>query len=418
LLKTSPTSAAWDELFRKFPILQKTQEQGFFRLTADQIRKTGREPRLMTKFDSREHRPKVLANAGLTILPVSNGEYLLLNGDGYAAVPPSGTVHSHDASKIAALETIRWQDAIRGESQAIDTLFMASALRAFVADPELLLTMRGRLRSSRFTFHFQTNRRALNIPVQGVQIEVDAGFEGRKIVLVEAKFGAINNFMIRQLYYPYRNLLELGVRKQIVPVLLVYSNRVYSLYEFEFPQPNLYEIRLVRQASYTLDPTRPIPHFSDIKPKKIAGIPPSAPFPQADDLSKVFDVTDLLVAGAMRKEEIALDFDVDPRQGDYYGNAASWLGLAAKPDHQFILTEDGQRFARMDRIARIVEIASRLKALPAFSETAEALIKKAPLAHDEIANLISRKYHLGGTTPARRASTVRAWIDWLSQQLP
>src|SRR4029077_20591367 len=114
-------------------------------------------------------------------------------------------------------------------------------------------------RSSRFKFQFQTDPKPVDVAVDGVQIEVDAGFEGRKIVILEAKFGTLDNFIVRQLYCPYRDLLASGITKQIVPILLVYSNRVYSLYEFEFPDPDLYKIRLVRQADYTLEPTRPIP---------------------------------------------------------------------------------------------------------------------------------------------------------------
>lgn len=417
MFKTSPTAAAWKSLFDKFPIREKTQEHGFFPLTADQIRKTGREPRLMTKFDSRDQRPKLLAQAGLTILPVSNGEYVLLKGDGYATIPPAGRVETYNAEKIADLETIRWQEGIRGESQAIDTLFIASCLRTFAADPDLQLTIRGRLRSSQFRFRFQTDPKRIDINVDRVQIEVDAGFEGNKIVILEAKFGSVQDFIVRQLYYPYRDLLHSGVKKEIVPILLVYSNRVYSLYQFEFPNPDLYEIRLVRQANFTLERVRTIPRFADVAPDKGQKIPRGVPFPQADDLSKVFDVTDLLLAGSMRKEEIASEFGVDPRQGDYYGNAAAWLGFTTKKNHQFVLTDDGLKFTQMDRIDRTSEVARRLRALPAFAETAEALIKGEVLPQAEIAKTIARNYHLTGTTPTRRASTVRAWIDWLARQL-
>jgi hypothetical protein len=418
MLKTSPTTAAWKTLFERFPIQEKTAQEGFFRLTAEQIRKTGREPRLMTKFDSRDHRPKPLVQAGITILPISNGEYVLLKGDGYTPVPQVHDVETYDAGKVAALETIQWGDGIRGESQAIDTLFMASALKTFVDDKDLQLTMRGRLRSSRFQFTFEGDVKPIKINVDGVQIEVDAGFEGNKVVILEAKFGSLDDFIVRQLYYPYRNLLELGVKKQIIPILLTYSNRVYSLYQFEFSNTDLYQIHLVRQKSYSLEELKPIPRFADVTPKGMLRIPATgAPFPQADDLSKVFDVTDLLLAGPMRKEEITAGFDVDPRQGDYYGNAAAWLGLTKKKNHQFILTDDGLRFSKMNRTDRIVEIARRLKALPAFSETAYEAVKGHTLPPREIAAIISRKYGLTGATPLRRASTVKAWIDWLSREL-
>jgi hypothetical protein len=415
--KKSPNEKAWQSLFDKYRIDQKASSDGFFRLTADQIRKTGREPRLMTKFDSRENRPSPLKRAGLTILPVSNGEYFLLKGDGYIDIPPVKKIERYDSSRMSTLETIQWQDGIRGESQAIDTLFMASAIKTFIGDEALQLTMRGRLRSSKFAFTFDSTPKPLEIQVEGVQIEVDAGFEGGKVVIIEAKFGSIDDFIVRQLYYPYRNLLEIGVKKEIVPILLVYSNRVYSLYQLEFPNVDRYEARVIRQTNFTLEQVKAPRQFADVEPTKTLKTPRGVPFPQADDISKVFDVTELLLAGRMRKEEIAAEFGVDPRQGDYYGNAASWLGLATKKKHQFELTSDGLRFSRMDRAHRILEVASRIKSLPAFSQAADAAIRKQEFPFDEIAKIIGKEYGYSESTQSRRAITVRAWVNWLSREL-
>ncbi len=417
--QTSSNNAGWKRLFEQLRIHAQIEEFGLFRLRAEQIKKVGgREPRLMTKFDSREQRPRLLAHHGLTILPISNGEYLLLKGDGYCDVPPVGQVEIYDAAKIADLQTIPWRAGIRSEPQAIDTLFMASALRSFIGDESLQLTIRGKLRSNKFSFRFRTDIRDEKVRVDGVQIEIDSGFEGDKVLLLEAKFGTMNSFIIRQLYYPYRNLLAEGIKKEIVLVLLVYSNRVYSVYRFEFADVDSYQsIRLVRQVDYTLEDLKTIPRFADVLAHKKGAAPPGVPFPQADDLSKVFDVTDILAAGPTTKEEIAERFDVDPRQGDYYANAAYWLGLVDKSGHQFTLTQAGREFSKKSRIDRIVEIAQLVSKMPAFSEAAEAFAQRKPLETEEIAEIISRSYGLSGTTPARRASTVTAWIDWLANQL-
>src|SRR6266851_4538671 len=181
--------------------------------------------------------------------------------------------------------------------------------------------------------------------VDGVQMEVDAGFEGEKVVLLEAKFGATDNFLIRQLYYPFRYLLESGVTKHISPMLLVYSNRVYSLYAFEFTDPDSYQsAKLIRRVDYALEATRTIPRLADFTGAKSKTAPAEFPFPQADDLSKVFDVTEILAAAPATKEEIAEQFGVDPRQGDYYANAAAWLGFVEKSGPQFALTKEGKKF--------------------------------------------------------------------------
>ena len=416
----SPTNnAGWKELFDQLPISRNTEKFGTFRLTAKQIKDIGRrEPRLMTKFDSRNQRPRLLADHGITILPVANGEYVLLAGDGYFDLPGDRHVETYNATNIASLQTIPWRSGIRSEPQAIDTLFMASALRTFVGDDSLQLTLRGKLRSRKFSFKFRTRAGEERIMVDGVQMEVDAGFEGKKVVLLEAKFGATDNFLIRQLYYPFRYLLESGVTKHISPILLVYSNRVYSLYAFEFSEVESYQsAKLVRRVDYTLEELRTIPRLADFLTKKRTKAPTNIPFPQADDLSRVFDVTDILAAAPATKEEIAEQFGVDPRQGDYYANAAAWLGFVEKSGTHFALTRPGIDFVAMDRIDRITEVAKRLCERAGFAEAAEAFLGGAALDTAEIADIISKAYELSGTTPVRRASTVRSWIHWLAGQL-
>jgi hypothetical protein len=410
------TNEAWRRIFEELPIKHSITEQGSFRLTARQIHKIAkREPRLMTKFDSREQRPKLLLQPPLTILPTTNGEYILLRGDGYFDVPPQQAVETYDATNVARLQTIKWSEGIRSEPQALDTLFMASALRTFADDDTLQLTIRGRLRSGRFEFKFKTDIREELISVNGVQIEVDSGYEGRKVVIVEAKFGALKSFIVRQLYYPYRDLVSNGVSKEIIPILLVYSNRVYSLYSFKFQRPDDYQsITLVRQAHYTLEDLKTLPRLADFITPTRRKPPTDCPFPQADDLSKVFDVTDVLSGGPADKEEIAERFQVDPRQGDYYANAAAWLGLVEKSNGSFYLTKEGREFNKLTRIERMERVADILAQTPGFAEALAAQAMGNPLNVTEIARAIERNYGLSGTTAPRRASTVRSWIEYLA----
>ncbi|HWY08728.1 MAG TPA: hypothetical protein VNY24_17835 [Candidatus Acidoferrales bacterium] len=410
------TNDAWRRIFEELPVKERIAELGSFRLTAKQIHKIAkREPRLMTKFDSREQRPKLLLQPPLTILPTTNGEYVLLRGDGYLDVPPTQTVETYDASKVARLQTIKWSEGIRSEPQALDTLFMASALRSFADDDTLQLTIRGRLRSGKFDFKFRTDIKEELISVSGVQVEVDSGYEGRKVVIVEAKFGALKSFIVRQLYYPYRDLLSNGVSKEIVPILLVYSNRVYSLYSFKFQRPDEYQsISLVRQAHYTLEDLKTLPRLAEFVTSTRRKPPTGIPFPQADDLSKVLDVADILSGGLADKEEIAERFQVDPRQGDYYANAAAWLGIAEKSKGSFDLTKEGREFNKLTRIERMERVADILAQTPGFAEALAAQAGGNPLNLAEIARAIGKNYGLSGTTAPRRASTVRSWIEYLA----
>lgn len=52
----------------------------------------------------------------------------------------------------------------------------------------------------------------------GVQVEVDLGCEGRRdIVLIEAKVGQPQDFIIRQLFYPYRKWKPEIPQKRVRP---------------------------------------------------------------------------------------------------------------------------------------------------------------------------------------------------------
>jgi hypothetical protein len=417
--KEISTAQAWQKIFDSLDVKDKIERTGHFRLSANQIKSiTAREPRLMTKFDSRKSRPKLLSDNDITILPTTNGEYSLFRGDGYFGLPGPQSPESYDASKIARLQTMQWNIGIRSEPQAIDTLFMVSALRTFVGDETLQLTIRGRLRCHKFAFRFKTAVREELVSVDGVQVEVDSGYEGKKIAIVEAKFGAVDSFIVRQLYYPYRDLLARGVTKPIVPILLVYSNRIYSLYSFKFDQDDSYQsISLVRQVDYSLEDLKTPPRLADFVTAGRKKPPAEIPFPQADDLSKVFDLCDFLSYGPADKDEIGEKFQLDPRQGDYYGNAASWLGLAEKRNSNFCLTSAGVRFNTLNRTDRLAEIAATLSELSAFAEAIAARTTRQELQNDEIAKLIARHYGLTGTTPTRRALTVQSWVDYLASNL-
>ena len=75
----SKNNKAWNDLFEKFNIINAIETNGFFEITADQIKESGREPRLMTKFDSSENLPSIFAENNLAILPIKRGSYIILD---------------------------------------------------------------------------------------------------------------------------------------------------------------------------------------------------------------------------------------------------------------------------------------------------------------------------------------------------
>ena len=68
--------AAWEILFERHAIPDRVAEQGTFSISSAEIN-TVKEARLMAKFDRSAQLPTVFRQHGLSILPVSRGEYLI-----------------------------------------------------------------------------------------------------------------------------------------------------------------------------------------------------------------------------------------------------------------------------------------------------------------------------------------------------
>ncbi|MFN7248135.1 MAG: type II restriction enzyme [Microcystis sp.] len=206
-----------------------------------------REVRILCKQDTRESRPEVFKKLGLFILPVKNGEYVILKGEGYVDIPIIETpIQNYRTLLDFQLETSLIGDS---EMQHLDFAYASSLIRHFIKDNSLVLTIRGRKYTPEFTL--KINDHVLKI--KGVQTEVDAGYEGKnQIVLIEAKNLSIDNVIIRQLYYPSRQW-QLHTKKKIVTLFFAKKSNIYYLWKFEFENPDNYNsIKLVDSARFAI----------------------------------------------------------------------------------------------------------------------------------------------------------------------
>jgi len=414
----NPTALAWSAIANKLEIHQKlTSGVAFVEVTAQQIKDiSGREPRLMTKFDTRESRPSALR--GITILPLSNGTYALLQGDGYVDVQATPRVRRWPVSaKARKCVTLPWDQGPASESQALDMALATGLLEDFLED-EVQLTIRGRLRSPSFNFAFEGGHGSVNLTANGVQIEVDAGLEGKCIHLIEAKLGARTNFHNRQLYYPYRMWQTLVPEKAVSTVFLAYSNRCFSLrrYDATGEGANSYHGLVATKAvDYHFDEPTPMPTLETLLAETTErSITAESPFPQANEIRRVIDIVDSVAAGLSSRVEIASRYDLDDRQADYYANAATFLGLLARRNNGFQLTEQGEQFSKLRRTERIIWVMREIAARKVFRQVLEItnLTGKLP-SRDRVAELICLQSELSGKTPNRRAGTVLAWVRWI-----
>jgi hypothetical protein len=229
----------------------------YFEVTAKQIREftkgfapnnTLTEPRILCKRDSRENLPPILKDNNLFILPIQNGKYCLVKGEGYVDIPKiSSDQEQYDSKLDFKLETAHVGNS---EMQHLDYAYATSIIRTFCEDPTLVLTIRGRKYTPEFEFKVENNPALIN--VKGVQTEVDAGFEGRnKVVLIEAKNGNTANIIIRQLFFPYRQW-KMQTTKQVE--LLFFEKEknksIFNLWLYRFKDDyNYNSIELVKSGS-------------------------------------------------------------------------------------------------------------------------------------------------------------------------
>ncbi len=137
------------------------------------------------------------------------------------------------------------------EMQHLDFAYAASLIRTFMGDPSLILTIRGRKRTTDFEFYVGKQL----IKVLGVQTEVDAGYEGKEqVVLIEAKNLGADNVIIRQLYYPFKQWKN-HTKKKIITLFFNkdHIQNIYSIWQFEFTNIDDYNsIKLVKSGKFKI----------------------------------------------------------------------------------------------------------------------------------------------------------------------
>jgi hypothetical protein len=246
---------AWGKIFDTYNLHEYDFDSTPYSITNKQIKEATkgftstaeREVRILCKQDTRESRPKVFQERGLFILPTKNGVYSIIKGEGYVDIPDiKGTTNVYTSQLDFQLDTSKVGNS---EMQHLDFAYAASLIRTFLADPSLVLTIRGRKYTPNFDFVVNNHQ----ISVKSVQTEVDAGYEGRKqVVLIEAKSTGNKNTIIRQLYYPFRQW-QTYTDKKVVTVFFEKFGEKYSLWEFQFADPNNYNsIKLTRAQSFTI----------------------------------------------------------------------------------------------------------------------------------------------------------------------
>jgi hypothetical protein len=399
------------------------EQSNYFEISSSQINEF-REARLMTKFDHKSQLPKLFADNNLSILPVSRGGYII----GEFEIFHKLSEDNIEVEKITFphfIETLDYQD-ITSEATAINCAFISRIIHDFTGEDSLYPTVSGRMSSSSFDFKIDSkNQNFLKVSVGKSQIEIDGGYEGsNSLNLIEAKNYICHDFLVRQLFYPYKLWIE-KTNKKVRPIFLTYTNGTFHLREYTFTDSEYYNsLQLVQQRKYTVQDqvinNETIQVILDSI--HIEKDDPDVPVPQADSFERVINLCELLNEKCtLTKEQVTQNYLFSPRQADYYFNAGKYLGLLQRKKENkitiFCLTEAGENLFSLSIFDRQIKLVELILTHQMFNNTLRIYFKNGtkPAKPDIVETM--RNSNLGKveskTTCERRADTVVSWINWI-----
>ncbi len=422
MASTNLNQDAWLQLFEEHDIVQKIEATGSFTITANQI-KAFREPRLMTKFDHAYHLPPIFKDNNISILPLTRGTY----GLGRFEIFHTSEINTAPLENLtftSHFETLNF-DNITSEATAISCAYVSKILEDFLGE-EITPTVSGRMSSDCFQFEITTAggiKKPIN--VDRAQIEIDAGYEStQSFTLLEAKNHFSDDFVIRQLYYPYRKW-QAAITKRVRNLFLTYSNGVFELREYEFLRLNDYNsIQLVQCKKYAICNLQiNVQSIQEMLNRAQPEAEPAGiPFPQADSFDRVINLCELLASEeVLTKAEITENYGFDSRQTDYYSNACKYLGLANGGEHGFVLTTKAKEIFKQHIQLRRKFFIEQLLKRRVFKEALALYFQQAETpSNNQLVTIMqnAQLQHIHSEiTFRRRAFTVKAWIDWVVAQI-
>ena len=430
-MSDSKNDIAWNKLFEKHKILEKINANDSYQIKASEI-KEFRESRLMTKFDYKSQLPKIFANNNLSILPISRGVYIISCFE---------TFHDFESNELGItkmdfpnyLESIDFNN-ITSESTVLNCAYVSGIIADFVKDGDIKPTVSGRMSSLSFDFKINSKQSlpALNIKVKNAQIEIDGGYEGDKSLnLIEVKTSISKDFIIRQLFYPFK-LWSSKIFKKVRPLFLTYSNGIFHFREYKFEDPTRYNsLRLLREKKYAIlrDKVEAInlELIQKILERTHITNEPEIPFPQANSFERVINLCELLNENKeLNRETITENYDFDIRQTDYYGNAGKYLGLVDSEEHEnkeiiYSLTKKGKYLFTLSIHNRQIKFIELILSHLVFKKVLNFYLKESkPPIRSKIVEMM-KESHLhkikSETTFERRYSTILSWINWIFNQI-
>lgn len=240
--------AKWEHIANKLSLTGENE----FTITADQIKECGKswtgpadqfEPRNLCYQTSANARPEFFKRNGLYSLPIENGTYSILKTSVYENLSYTNIdpvyIERNKKSCILSLGG--------SEMSLIDNLRYAGVFERpeLLGEPIEFTGLQGRHRIS-----MSFNHGGKDIQITSVQYETDSCFETKhKVAIIEGKSSMkqIDSFNIRQLYFPYREIMRVAKDTKHVICLFIHDLKgSINIWKYKFTDIN-------RMDSITLD---------------------------------------------------------------------------------------------------------------------------------------------------------------------
>lgn len=416
------TDKAWEILFDRHNIIKEVETHGFFEIGAKEIKRE-REPRLMAKFDHYHQLPEIFKKNGFSILPISRSSYVIGEFDVYQSVTYNDKLKPINVDFPKDITTIDPTN-LYSESSALHCAHVTGMMEQVLGEMPVQ-TISGRMSSKEFDFSIRTSKgMEKQIEIKNSQIEIDGGYESQhQFMLVEAKNVKVDDFLVRQIYYPYRLWSE-KTHKLVKPVFFTLSNDIFSFFIYEFTDPKNYNsLVLVEQKDFIISTEKL--KFRDIidMTRVIEMVPePEIPFPQADSFTKVVDLLGLLFDKDMNTDEVTAEFVFDVRQTGYYTSAGMYLGLVEKykdaaNQTMYRLSQAGREIMKQRTKDKFFNLARCILSHEVFNKTFLYYLDSLRIPEKRAIVEIMKKCNIYNVhsdhTYNRRASTVSGWIKWI-----
>ncbi|MCG3255498.1 MAG: AAA-associated domain-containing protein [Candidatus Heimdallarchaeota archaeon] len=379
-------------------------------LTSKEIKDiTREEPRILCKFDEYEKYPSVLKKKNLFILPIKNRFYQIIEGNGFHFIEPLPKVDPEEFISKLKFDLLT---SVHGTSESLylDIAINSGLIEEFVQSSPLFLTIRGRKYSPKFRMRFSN----AELDIESVQVEVDAGFEGKDvIVLIEAKGSKPESFNIRQLYYPFRFWSTHIQDKTIINIFFWHdeTHNTYHLCQYDFKdEMDYHSIELEKYKIYKIKQLE-LEKARDLSNRMI---------PQADDMNKVIKLVQEVSKGFNDSKQISEKLDFTVRQSSYYRQAAEILQLVhLDKENRYSLTEKGLELLKVPEEKQSELIQQQLLSVPIVKKIVSLIMSKKEqrITFEELIPFVIENTGLSENTARRRIKTLRSWFSWLEKKI-